>query len=46
MEETSVPHHRWNTQTSTTGGSYSRICRMTWRGSAPAASAEVASLVS
>lgn len=46
MVETSMRHHWWNTQTSTSGGSYSRICRITWRGSAPAASAEVASLVS
>lgn len=34
------------TSTSPSGESYSRICRITWRGSAPAANAEVASLVS
>jgi hypothetical protein len=37
-------HRWWNTQTSGTGGSYSRICRMTRRGSAPAAIAEVVEL--
>lgn len=46
MVETSMRHHWWNIQTSTSSGSYSRICQITWRGSAPAAIAEVASLVS
>ncbi|VVN26848.1 hypothetical protein PS684_04573 [Pseudomonas fluorescens] len=44
MVETSMRHQWWNTQTSTSGGSYRRICLITWRGSAPAAIAEVVGL--
>jgi hypothetical protein len=44
MVETSMPHSWCNPQTSTIGGSYSRICLITWRGSAPEAIAAVVGL--
>lgn len=44
MVETSMRHQWWNTQPPTTGGSYSRVYLITWRGSAPAAIAELVGL--